>query len=295
MRSMLFVPGDSPKKMARGLECGADALILDLEDSVAPAAKADARAATAAFLAEHISRTDRPSLLVRVNALDSGLIDDDIAGLGPALPEAIMLPKAQGGADIQALHARLSVAEAEHGHTDGATAIHAIATETGRAMFALGTYRDSSPRLQGLTWGAEDLSADIGAETNRLPGAGATEPFRIARTMLLFAAADANVAAIDTVHVDFRDLDDLRDECATARRDGFTAKMAIHPAQVPVINETFTPTPDEIDLARRIINRFAEAGDVGVVAIDGKMYDRPHLRRAEGLLARARDAGLHIA
>ena len=287
MRSMLFVPGDSPKKMEKALGSGADALIIDLEDSVAASAKDTARQTTAAFLAEQANESGRPTLLVRVNALDTGLTNTDIETVMPSRPAGLVLPKAEGGASIQELHVMMSVAEASVGIDDGATDIHAIATETARGLFALGTYAHASPRLKGLAWGAEDLSADIGAETNRLPGLGATEPFRVARSMLLFAAADTGVPAIDTVHVDFRDLDDLRNECEEARRDGFTAKMAIHPAQVPVINEVFTPSPAEVENARAVVAAFSANPDVGVVAIDGKMYDRPHLRRAERILARA--------
>ncbi|MCC0016974.1 MAG: CoA ester lyase [Rhodobiaceae bacterium] len=287
MRSMLFVPGDSPRKMEKALGSGADALILDLEDSVAPAAKQGARETTAAFLRDNAGKPGCPVLLVRINALDTALTDGDVAAVMAARPAGLLLPKAEGGASVQELHAMMSVAEAEAGIDDGATAIHAIATETARGMFTLGTYRGCSPRLKGLTWGAEDLSADIGAQTNRLPGSGATEPFRIARAMLLFAAADAGIPAIDTVHVDFRDLDDLRNECEAARRDGFTAKMAIHPAQVPVINEVFTPSVEEIEKAQAVVAAFAADPHVGVVAIDGKMFDRPHLRLAERILARA--------
>ncbi|MCB1478853.1 MAG: CoA ester lyase [Rhodobiaceae bacterium] len=287
MRSMLFVPGDSPRKMEKALGSGADALIIDLEDSVAPAAKDAARETAAAFLEEQVNEAGRPALLVRVNALDTGLTQADIDAIVRTRPDGLFLPKAEGGATVQELHVMMSVAEAHAGIEDGATGIYAIATETARGIFTLGTYAHASPRLKGLTWGAEDLSADIGAETNRVPGHGATEPFRIARSMLLFAAAYAGVAAIDTVHVDFRDLDDLRNECEEARRDGFTAKMAIHPAQVPVINEVFTPSAAEVENAKTVVAAFSANTGVGVVAIDGKMYDRPHLRRAERILARA--------
>ena len=286
MRSMLFVPGDSPRKMEKALGSVTDALILDLEDSIAPSAMEAARNITAAFLAEQAGKSGRPALLVRVNALDTGLTGADVDAVMPSRPDGFVLPKAEGGASIQELHVMMSVAEAHTGIEDGVTDIFAIATETARGLFTLGTYAHSSPRLKGLAWGAEDLSADIGAETNRLPGTGATEPFRIARSMLLFAAADANVADIDTVHVDFRDLDDLRNECGEARRDGFTAKMAIRPAQVPIINEVFTPSPAEVENAKAVVAAFSANPDVGVVAIDGKMYDRPHLRRAQRILAR---------
>ncbi|MFN0264012.1 HpcH/HpaI aldolase/citrate lyase family protein [Tepidamorphus sp. 3E244] len=287
MRSMLFVPGDSPRKMEKALSSGADALILDLEDSVSQSGKSEARKLTAQFLADTAGSADTPALMVRVNALDTGMTVEDVDAVISAKPQAIVLPKAEGGATVQELHVAMSVAEARAGIADGTTDIHAIATETARGIFTLGTYGHCSTRLKGLAWGAEDLSADIGAETNRTAD-GATEPFRFARSMLLFGAADAGVAAIDTVHVNFRNLDDLRAECVEARRDGFTAKMAIHPAQVPIINEVFTPSEEDIAFARQVVQAFAQDESVGVVAIDGRMYDRPHLRRAERLLARAR-------
>lgn len=242
---------------------------------------------TAEFIASVRGKDDTPALMVRVNALDTGLTAADVDAVIPARPHAIMLPKAEGGASVQELHVAMSVAEAESGLEDGVTDIHAIATETAAGIFSLGTFAHASDRLKGLAWGAEDLSADIGAETNRIAGHGATEPFRIARSMLLFAAAAANLVAIDTVHVDFRDLEDLEHECEEARRDGFTAKMAIHPAQVPVINKVFTPSAQEVERAREVMAAFAANPGAGVVAIEGKMYDRPHLRRAERILARA--------
>ncbi|MGY2052309.1 HpcH/HpaI aldolase/citrate lyase family protein [Methylobacterium sp. JK268] len=285
MRSLLFVPGDSPRKLDKGLEARADALILDLEDSVALDGKAAARATTAAFLARIRALPDRPRLYVRVNALDTGLIDDDLAAVMPAGPDGIVLPKAAGGPDVAALGARLAVHEAEAGLPDGATRILPIATETARAVFALGTLAGSSPRLIGVTWGAEDLSADLGAETNR-DESGWSGPFRLARNLALLAAAAAEVDAIDTINAAFRDLDGLARECGEARRDGFIGKMAIHPAQVPVINAAFTPSEEEIARARAVVAAFARAPGTGVVGLDGQMLDRPHLRRAERLLGR---------
>ncbi|ACA16774.1 Citrate (pro-3S)-lyase [Methylobacterium sp. 4-46] len=284
MRSLLFVPGDSPRKLDKGLESGADALILDLEDSVALDAKPAARAATAGFLARARGRGG-PRLYVRVNALDTGLTEDDLAAVMPAGPDGIVLPKAAGGPDVAALGARLAVHEARAGLPDGATRILPIATETARAVFALGSLAGSSPRLVGVTWGAEDLSADLGAETNR-DETGWSGPFRLARHLALLAAAAAEVDAIDTINAAFRDLDGLARECAEARRDGFVGKMAIHPAQVPVINAAFTPSPEAIARARAVVAAFAQAPGTGVVGIEGQMLDRPHLRRAERLLAR---------
>lgn len=286
MRSLLFVPGDSPRKQEKGLEVGADALILDLEDSVALAEKPKAREIAAGFLARMRGVAGRPTLYVRVNALDTGLTEDDLAAVMPHAPDGIMLPKAEGGLSVAHLGGRLAVHEAEHGLTDGATRILPIATETARAVFSLQSLPGSSPRLSGVTWGAEDLSADIGAETNRGEDGGWTAPFRLARNLTLMAAAAAEVDAIDTINAQFRDLDGLARECREARRDGFVGKMAIHPAQVAIINEAFTPTEAAIAQARRVVAAFAAAPGVGVVGIDGEMVDRPHLRRAERLLAR---------
>jgi citrate lyase subunit beta/citryl-CoA lyase len=291
MRSLLFVPGDSDRKLAKALDAGADALILDLEDSVAAANKEAARETTRAFLAEAHKRSSRPRLVVRVNALDSGFADADLDGVMAAAPDVIMLPKARNGPDVGHLAAKLAVREAENALPDGATRIIAIATETAASIFGLGSYAGASRRLDGLAWGAEDLSADIAAERNREAGAF-TEPFRLARNLMLFAAAAAGVTAIDTVFVDFRDEAGLEAECRAARRDGFTAKMAIHPAQVATINRVFTPEAAEIARAKRIVEFFAANPDAGVVGLDGEMVDRPHLVRAERLLARAKAAGV---
>ncbi|MCC2111360.1 MAG: CoA ester lyase [Hyphomicrobiales bacterium] len=288
MRSLLFVPGDSPKKMEKALGSGADVLILDLEDSVATAAKAEAREVTYRFLRETLEVAERPALFVRINALDSGLCDADIDAVIGGRPEAILLPKSRDGRDITLLDAKLTAREPFHEIEDGTIGIYAIATETAQAVFNLGSYRAVSDRLSGLSWGAEDLSADLGAEANRHADGSYRDPYRLARTLCLFGAVAAEVAPIDTVHTAFRDLDALRRECEEARIDGFTAKLAIHPAQVPVINEVFTPSAVEIARAEAIVAAFADAGDAGVIGLDGEMLDRPHLKRAERLLARAR-------
>ncbi|MDN2582399.1 CoA ester lyase [Aquibium sp. ELW1220] len=286
MRSLLFVPGESERKLEKGLASGADVLIVDLEDSVAPARKAAARAMAAAFLADRSGEAG-PLLYVRVNDFSTGLTDEDLAAVAKAAPHGIMLPKAAGGADVERLSAKLRVHEAEAGLADGAIHILPIITETAAGLLAAGSYSSTLPRLAGVTWGAEDLSADIAARSARDETGRYTDVFRLARAMTVLAAAKAQTAAIDTVFVDFRDMEALRRECLEAERDGFTGKMAIHPAQVPVINEAFTPSPEAVAEARAITAAFAGAGDVGVVGIDGRMYDRPHLRRAERLLARA--------
>ena len=247
MRSLLFVPGDSTRKLEKGMGSGADALIIDLEDSVALSAKDEARRVTAHFLAEARREASRPRLLVRVNGLTTGLTDADL---------------------------------------DGITRVVAIATETARGVFALGTFAGASHRLAGLTWGGEDLSADLGAEANRGPDGAYTEPYRLARALTLLGAAAAEVDAIDSVFTNFRDMDGLAAECREARRDGFVAKMAIHPAQVPVINEAFTPAPEALAWAEMVIQAFAAQPDAGVVGVNGEMLDRPHLRRAQRLLQR---------
>ncbi|MBS7697645.1 MULTISPECIES: CoA ester lyase [unclassified Chelatococcus] len=286
MRSLLFVPGDSPRKLEKGLTTGADALILDLEDAVAPGAKADARRITADFIAATKEKADRPLLYVRVNGFDTGMVDDDLAGVMLARPDGIVLPKACGGPDVARLGTKLAVWEAKAGTGDGATRVLALAAESARGIFALGTFADASERLMGLTWGGEDLSADVGAETNRDASGAYTEPYRLTRSLTLLAAAAASVNAVDAVYTNFRDLDGLAAECREGCRDGFVAKMAIHPAQVPVINAAFTPSEDAVARARAVIAAFRANPDAGVVGVDGEMLDRPHLLRAERVLAR---------
>lgn len=284
MRSLLFVPGDSPKKLSRALDTRADALIVDLEDSVAPAAKAQARAIVAEFVA--INR-DAKAIFVRVNALETGLAEADLAAIMAARPFGIMLPKAAGPASVDRLSALLRVEEARHGVADGATRILPIVTETAAATLMTPLFRAPHPRLAGLTWGAEDLSADLGASATRRADGGYADPYRLARGLTLLAAAACETPAIDTVYVDFADLDGLAAECAEAARDGFVAKMAIHPAQVATINAAFTPSAAAIAHAEEVVAAFAAAGHAGVAAIRGQMVDRPHLRRAERLLRRA--------
>jgi len=289
MRSLLFVPADGGKKLDKALASGADAVIVDLEDSVAPERKAAARDIAASFLRDAINSATRPRLLVRVNGLQTGLTDADLDAVVPARPDAILLPKAEGSASIIHAHAKLTAREAIHGLDDGHVKIIAIATETAAALFVAGSYAGSSQRLSGLTWGAEDLSADLGAEANRDTDGNFLDPYRLARALCLAGAAAARVDAIDTVYVDFRNDAGLRRECEDARRDGFTGKMAIHPAQVAAINDVFTPTPQALATARAIVAAFAAAPGAGTIGINGVMYDRPHLARAMRLLKQAEE------
>lgn len=292
MRSFLFVPADDARKLAKGLGSGSDALIVDLEDSVAPARKEAARGEAAAFLRDAREREYRPRLFVRINPLAGGLADVELATVVAAGADGIVLPKAEGGASVQHLAAKLAVAEAEAGRPDGEVGILAIATETAQSLFVMGSFAGASRRLAGLTWGGEDLSAALGAETNRRADGGYADVYRLARALTLAAAVAAEAAPVDAVFTAFRDLDGLRAEALAARKEGFTAKLAIHPAQVPVINEVFTPAPEAIAGARRVLDAVAAAGDAGVVALDGEMIDRPHIVRAERVLARAAAAGL---
>jgi len=287
MRSLLFVPASDRRKLDKGLASGADVVIVDLEDSVAADAKVEARAIMSEFVAAHADTAERPRLHVRINGFATGLADIDLDAAVAAGADGIMLPKAGGGQDVTRLDAKIAVAEAIHGRPDGSTRVVAIATETAHAVFQAGTYRGASHRLAGLAWGEEDLSADLGASATRAADGSLLDTFRLARTLTLLGAVAADAVPIDGVYTDFRDLDGLAAECAAAARDGFTAKMAIHPAQVAVINEAFTPSPAAIAEAERIVAAFRAAGFPGVVGLDGVMLDRPHLTRAERLLARA--------
>lgn len=292
MRSLLFVPADSERKLAKGLESGADVLIVDLEDSVSPDNKKAGRALAAEFIAS--ARTGAragPAIYVRVNDLSTGMTDDDLAAVMKARPAGVMLPKPNGGEDVARLALRLRVHEAENGIADGATRIVPIITETPLATLNAGSYTKAGTRLAGLTWGAEDLSAEIGAAATRDEAGRYTDVFRFARLSTILAAGAAEVAAIDTVFPNFRDEEGFVRDCREGACDGFVARMAIHPAQVPVINEIFAPSAEAVAHARAVVEAFAAAGNPGVVAIDGKMFDRPHLKRAERLLARAAAVG----
>ncbi len=282
MRSLLFTPANSARKIDKALACGADAVILDLEDSVAPGAKEDAHRGAREALSS--PRANGPKLIVRVNGLASGEIDADLDALAGCAPFAIMLPKACGGVDAQHLSVKLAVHEAQYGLADGSIGVIPIATESADALFGLASYRGCTARLAALAWSAEDLTVSLGARANRVPGGGWTPPFMLARNRALFAAASANAPAIDAVFVNFRDLQGLRRECAEAHRDGFSGKLAIHPDQVAIINETFMPSQDEIARARRIQEAFAASPETGVLSLDGAMIDAAHLAWARRIL-----------
>jgi citrate lyase subunit beta/citryl-CoA lyase len=282
MRSFLFVPADSDRKLARGPESGAAALILDLEDSVALDRKPIARELAAAWLR---SRTAPPQAWVRINALDSGLAMADLAAIVAARPDGIVLPKCASAADLARLDAALSALEAREGLPDRSIPVMPLVTETPAAMFALGGYA-GAPRLAALTWGGEDLAAALGARANRLPDGSWDDPYRLARALTLIAAGAAGVPAIDTVYADVRDLEGLRAECEAGRRMGFAGRMAIHPAQVAVIEQAYAPTEAERAWAERVIAAFDAAPGAGVVSLDGRMLDRPHLVQARRLLGK---------
>ncbi len=285
MRSFLFVPADGGTKLDKAMAGGADGVIVDLEDSIVPEKKEMARKAALEFLKAHHAKKDRPRLLVRINGLDTGMTDADLDAIVAGQPDVILFPKAEGGSTVTHLDAKLTAREAIAGIPEGSIKILAQTVESAAGLFTAGTYRNCSPRLMGMTWGPEDLSSELGAEANREADGTLTEPYRIARAFCLFGAAAAKVPAIETIHVDFRNLDALRADTEIARRDGFAGRLAIHPAQVPVINEVFTPSASQIEKAKAIVAAFAAKPGAGAVAIDGKMFDRPHLVRAQALLA----------
>jgi citrate lyase subunit beta/citryl-CoA lyase len=286
MRSLLFVPADGGSKLDKAVASGADAVIVDLEDSIAPERKDAARVAALDFLKRAGVAKQRPRLLVRINGLDTGMTDADLDAIVTGRPDAIVFPKAEGGASVVHLDAKLTAREAIAGVPEGQIKILAQGVESAAGLFAAGTFRGASVRLIGLTWGPEDLSAELGAEANRNTQGELTDPYRIARSICLYAAAAAKLPAIETVYVDFRNSEGLRQDTEAARRDGFTGRLAIHPAQVPVINEVFTPSAAQIERAKAVVAAFTAQPGAGTVGIDGKMYDRPHLARAQALLAR---------
>lgn len=284
LRSMLFVPADSPRKLSKGADSRADALILDLEDAVAPSNKAAARQAAAEFLAAARGTARR---FVRINPLDSGLALQDLAAVvGPGL-DGIMLPKIDGAQDLRRLALYLDALEAKAGIAPGHIRTVPVVTETARAMLGLASFEPGIPRLVAATWGAEDLSAAVGAISNRDEGGEYAPLYVWANSVCLCAAAAAGVDAIDTLHADFRDPAGLARACAVARRRGYRGKIAIHPDQVDTINAAFTPSAEELAHAQRIVQAFADQPQAGTLAIDGRMLDMPHLLQARRTLAMA--------
>jgi citrate lyase subunit beta / citryl-CoA lyase len=285
MRSLLFVPAHDERKLSRALSSGADALIVDLEDAVPDAEKVLARSVCAGFVDEH---RESMRIFVRINAISSGLTLGDLAAIVGCRPYGVMLPKCSGGRDVALIGAYLSALEVREGIPVGALRVLPIVTECAAALFEMGSYaREAGPRLCGMMWGGEDLAADIGAVSNRDAAGRYSAPYELARSLCLLGATSAGVVAVDAVVTNFRDPDGLRIEAVESLRSGFTAKAAIHPDQVPVINEVFTPSEADVEFARRVVQTFEQSPGNGVVAIGGKMLDRPHLRMAERILARS--------
>ena len=283
LRSLLFVPGDSEKKLAKSTSTAADALILDLEDSVAPERTALARVMVAEFLQAHPDRTQQ-QLWVRINPLQTPQALADLVAVMPARPDGIMLPKPLNGLHAQQLDHYLSALETREGLALGSTRIIPVATEVPGALFDLQSYAGASSRLQGLTWGAEDLATAVGASSNRDASGEFTFTYKLARSLCLLASAHAQIQAIDTLSVDFKDMQALALDVQQACREGFSGKLAIHPDQVEVINQGFTPSAHDISHAQRIVDAFAQAQGAGAVQLDGKMVDKPHLTQALRLL-----------
>lgn len=288
LRSMLFIPGDSERKLGKADASEADALILDLEDAVAQSNKLQARTMVRDFLLQRPRGQRSSQLWVRINPLDTDLALPDLAAVVQGAPDGIMLPKADGPADVLRLSHNLEALESQAGIEPGSIRILPVATETAVAPFRLGDYAGAGlSRLAGLTWGAEDLSAAVGASTNLDASGGWALTYRLVRSLTLLAAHASGVQALDTLFVDYKDDVGLRESCRAARAEGFSGRIAIHPAQVAVINECFTPSAEELDHARRVIAAFEAAADTGTVGLNGKMLDIPHLKQARGVLAQA--------
>ncbi|MBB87812.1 MAG: CoA ester lyase [Xanthomonadales bacterium] len=280
-RSWLFAPGDSERKMHKAAASDADIVIFDLEDAVTEQAKPLAREQIPALLQAHAD--DLARLWVRINPLEGSHALADLAAVMPGRPGGIMLPKSCGPGDIERLDHYLSALEAAHGIESGSTAIIALVTETAAGMFTTGQYR-GAPRLVAMSWGAEDLADDVGASENRDSDGRYGFTYELARSLCLLGATAAGVVAVETIHGDFRDLDGLRERAIQVRRAGFGGMLAIHPAQVDVINQAFTPNADEVAAAQEIVDLFAANPEAGTIGHRGSMLDRPHLARAQTLL-----------
>jgi citrate lyase subunit beta/citryl-CoA lyase len=283
-RSWLFAPGDSERKMEKAGASAADIVILDLEDAVAEAEKPKARAMVAAFLAANPEYRRR--LWVRINPIQTSHALADLVAVVPAAPAGIMFPKPRGRADAERLDHYLTALEAAAGLAPGVTQVMILATEMPESMLAIGSYA-GVPRLVAMSWGAEDLATALGASSNRGNYGGYDFTYELARSLCLVGAAAAGVAAIETIHADFRDEAGLRRRAADMRRAGYRGMLAIHPAQVDVINDAFAPTPEELAEAREIVELFAAHPGAGTIGHKGAMLDRPHLARAQAMLALA--------
>ena len=293
-RSYLFVPGDSERKMTKASGTAADALVLDLEDAVADQHLGGARVLVREYLKAHPDRTAQ-QVWVRINPLDTEKALEDLAVIVDGAPDGLLLPKCGSGAEITRLDHYLTALERREGVQAGSIKIVAVATETPVAMFELGSYRNSSARLSGLTWGAEDLSTAVGASTNKGDDGAYGFTYQLARTLCLLGAKAASVAPIDTIQANFRDAAGLTAEVRRARLDGFTAKFAIHPDQVAIINAGFTPDAADVEKARAIVAAFKASDGVGAVQLDGKMLDKPHLTQALQILESARERAVPAA
>jgi citrate lyase subunit beta/citryl-CoA lyase len=282
---MLFVPGDSERKLAKATGARADGLILDLEDSVDAARKPAARGLCAEFLGASRAAANGPSLWVRINAIAGTEWRDDLASIVPGRPHGIVLPKPRSVDDVLRLAAALAELEVRLGLAPGRTRILPIATETPAGVLGLSDYVRAGPRLAALTWGAEDLSLALGASSHTDAHGEWLPPYQLARSLCLLAAAAAGVPAIDTVYTNFRDTDGLMRQARAAYRDGFTGKLAVHPDQVEALNVLFAPSADAIAAARRVVAAFAESNGAGVISLDGRMLDQPDLARARRTLA----------
>jgi len=286
MRSLLFVPAHDARKLAKGLGSGADALIADLEDAVPEAHKAAARGVCAGFVS---ANRDAMRIFVRINGLTTGHTAADLEAIVPARPYGLMMPKCESGQDVAKLGEMIGALEAKHGIPANTIRILPIVTETGASLLGMHTYAQAAgPRLCGLMWGGEDLAADIGAVTNKGADGRYLPLYEMARTLTLLGATASQVIAVDAVYTDFKNEAGLRAEAADALRDGFSAKAAIHPAQIAPINEAFTPAEADVAWARQVIAAFDAAPESGAIAIDGKMLDRPHYRSALRVIARAK-------
>lgn len=279
LRSLLFVPADSEKKLQKSVDSSADGLIFDLEDSVAASRKQIARDMCATHLRDMADKREWKAF-VRINPLKTPESLHDLAAVIGRGIDGIMLPKVDSVQDIEIVSAQLDALEVRAGIKRGNTRILVVATETARAMLNMGGYCQKMPRLVGMTWGAEDLSTDIGAMTNRENDGALSHVYLLARSMCLLAASSAQVAPIDTLYSNFRDLDGLANDCLESRRRGFSGRVAIHPDQVETINRCYTPDEADISLAREVVAAFAAQPEQGTVGIGGRMYDRPHLMQA---------------